>query len=33
MHRDENMWKKYEEKVYAENININLNNFKNTEKN
>ena len=29
---DESMWKKYEEKVYTENININLKNFEKTEK-
>ena len=30
--RDENMWKKYEQKVYTENININLKNFEKVEK-
>ena len=27
------MWKKYEEEIYTENINIILNNFEKTEKN
>ena len=30
--RDENIWKKYEEKVYAENIKINIKNIENVEK-
>ena len=30
--RDENMWKKYEQKVFAENININLKNVEKVEK-
>ena len=30
--RDEKIWKKYEEKIYTENININLKKFEKTEK-
>ena len=30
--RDKNMWKKCEEKVYTEDININLNNVEKVEK-